>query len=1291
MPRTNDNVGGNSRIPPALPPRGYSSIPTAKVRDNPNSKSRGPSTRLIRPHVHLRSLSERSSSSVEDDGAAFRPLNLRSPTDSPARRPIRRHRSQARPDLREAMHEKNDLRELFSVALDSPQASVAHRRVFRHGASSTMTRRPATARPAAGRITSDDLDDGPALSTGRSNAPYDIWNGYGTGRVKSGAYAGRDSAGRILSGRSGRPMRPDTARGAGYTVVGSTRAATPSRPSTGKAGGRVSASPSPYAAELYDRFKAAQAEDEGRRSAQGGALRAASVVPQSGKAYRPMSAPAHHARPKPPVTTPPRQRPMLDILDVEEDGEDFQVDAATAAKTLKEHQAVKDGVVYYFNAPKREWDPSTTAVKAREMEIDRRAVAVAAYAQLRGCIEDLAPGKVTKELDAIDPLRLIELGMPSDNSLSVYRAMYKYSQHCHERMTAALAPVGQEAHEGLLHDVWTIFAAAWEAKAGELFPSQVSRAKGLAADLERMEEAINMLTAELEASRSEEARLTIESAERLEELIELRPLSGKTKEQMQRADFAERERDSWRRRAERLKEELQETKEDAANGWAAEARARDDAASREAELLAKLKEVEEAAAAKFAAAASAWDKERAEMFTELEAARAAKDEAERLAKLAKGNVGSLKADIAFLREKNAELEAARKDAEERSAAAEENAKTAFAARDAAEAAKAELEAKLLALEEQLKMEKKRADHAAARTTLTVAQLAKANKRIKSLEESNELKQALSDALEATERETERADAERDRADAERDRADAERARADAAEALVAELRHQLSNGEAALAEEREKTAAAQKHALELELTIAELKATQARLEAELQSALEREQALEARVATLEKELEAMKALIATLREELECERLRAEAALEKVAAMAAAAVTTAGTVEVGFERLIIGNGAQSAAAPTTPHLHHLVSGDTASVVVADTMRALVASVAGEAPFPGGEASAAAADAAFVVEDYRWAEIAAKVRLYVAATSDEIDGVHAELERWTQASIAVSESALAKAAAVTEALRETKAELKVTKAELADTKAELESTKSELAATKAEFETAKERIYALEAAVEHLKDELAKCRALLAESEEKAAAERADRMKQQFAGNAKAAMADKYRAEAEASAAEARAAKENAALAELIAEEKATEAAARIRELEERIRELEERIRELEGKVLDHAASRDAAHASHATTKVRLALSKSMKAEAGAPAPEGLQAHPVDWGEDGPQPYLKEGHIMTSTPVDVLPYQERLLEEYNDASIALKLNQPQAGDPIPPETEQGFNPAQVGHLGQRGGQ
>lgn len=134
---------------------------------------------------------------------------------------------------------------------------------------------------------------------------------------------------------------------------------------------------------------------------------------------------------------------------------------------------------------------------------------------------------------------------------------------------------------------------------------------------------------------------------------------------------------------------------------------------------------------------------------------------------------------------------------------------------------------------------------------------------------------------------------------------------------------------------------------------------------------------------------------------------------------------------------------------------------------------------------------------------------------------------------------------------------------------------------------------------------------------------------------------------------------------------------------------------------LEGQVNEHAASRASAHASHAATKVRLGLEKMKKAaQPGAPAfprsrsrEEMVESHMVDWGEEGLKPWLKEPQIMNATPDDIVAYQEKLLDEYNDASVALKLNQPQAHDSNArrrPGSDQGFDPSQMGHLGQRGG-
>jgi hypothetical protein len=79
------------------------------------------------------------------------------------------------------------------------------------------------------------------------------------------------------------------------------------------------------------------------------------------------------------------------------------------------------------------------------------------------------------------------------------------------------------------------------------------------------------------------------------------------------------------------------------------------------------------------------------------------------------------------------LEAAKKAAEERAAAAEASEATALAARDAAEAAKLALEALNAELTAKLTHETERADGVTGRLTLTVINLAKATKRVKALE------------------------------------------------------------------------------------------------------------------------------------------------------------------------------------------------------------------------------------------------------------------------------------------------------------------------------------------------------------------------------------------------------------------------------------------------------------------------------------------------------------------------------------------------------------------------------
>ena len=82
-------------------------------------------------------------------------------------------------------------------------------------------------------------------------------------------------------------------------------------------------------------------------------------------------------------------------------------------------------------------------VKGRECEIDRREKAMVAWEQLKSAVEDICPGAVTKELDAIEPIGLLKHGVQCEASLGMYRALFKYSQQCHEKIAAALAPAGQ--------------------------------------------------------------------------------------------------------------------------------------------------------------------------------------------------------------------------------------------------------------------------------------------------------------------------------------------------------------------------------------------------------------------------------------------------------------------------------------------------------------------------------------------------------------------------------------------------------------------------------------------------------------------------------------------------------------------------------------------------------------------------------------------------------------------------------------------------------------------------------
>jgi hypothetical protein len=290
--------------------------------------------------------------------------------------------------------------------------------------------------------------EGPSQSTGRSKSPYSIWNGYGVGRVKAGQYAGLDSARRIMSAKG---ERSTTSPGRHSAMTSPTNLAASSRgnqrPGTASGGfgngggGGVSVthtavvsgggSPTPYAAaEVYHKYKLSQTQPA-RPSSQaaerpgqggGGGVQRGQHGGGGGRQFRPISAPATRtANSRPSTAQHPhphqRQHPSLDLNEdeefspVAEDGEGFddfaeevEKSVGTLAKSmhcpgsaLTDHQVTSAaGCVYYFNAPHRESDPSLAALKAKETEIDKRAMAVVAHEQLKRCVEKIAPGEVSR-------------------------------------------------------------------------------------------------------------------------------------------------------------------------------------------------------------------------------------------------------------------------------------------------------------------------------------------------------------------------------------------------------------------------------------------------------------------------------------------------------------------------------------------------------------------------------------------------------------------------------------------------------------------------------------------------------------------------------------------------------------------------------------------------------------------------------------------------------------------------------------------------------------------------------
>lgn len=720
--------------------------------------------------------------------------------------------------------------------------------------------------------------------------------------------------------------------------------------------------------------------------------------------------------------------------------------------------------------------PPARFTRASESDVDRRTTAVMAHAQLKGVVEDMCPGAVTSELETLDPLRLLDLGVDPERSVSLYRTLYKYARKCaesHERVRDAVSPLGPDATAELLHHVWRVYAATWESAAGAVFPAQVVRAKELAPDLARAEDAVNALVSELGETKDELAATTAARDDAAAEAASLRPLTTQLETQTTRARTAETERDEWASRARDLESRLAaaEAANERLRRDAKDAEAR--AAATEAALRAEMASVRAAGDETLAAEKRRAAEELAEPTSRLARWERERDAAVAGEKDAKKITGALRADIAFLREQRGGAEAEKqaallraREAEDREAKGAANAKAAKARADDAERRATDAETRADAAEE-------RYATATARSLLLTSELAKSKKRVEALENSD-VKQALSMALRRAE------DAETTLEETIRDK-----------EALVARVAELETLNEEAN-RERRAAARALKYA---EAKVAELEGVVSKLEGEVKAleealAAERETVakLESRVAELASVVDRLEADVARLTAELEAETAARKDAQRRVREMRDGTLATTETAEKGLEK---------------------------------TTR-------------DAEATATAATNGFDADDARWGEVEAEIAAFCEAKGEELDATETALTEWTGEVGRVASQAMDKANAAvdqlvktTKELRETRAELsatidelRMTKLDLGKTKEALESTSAELAKTKKELKASSERVFALEEQVAHVSAELESATANLTEMTKSRDEEREGRLTAEVAKSAFRMLKNKHQAAAE---------------------------------------------------------------------------------------------------------------------------------------------------------------------------
>lgn len=857
-------------------------------------------------------------------------------------------------------------------------------------------------------------------------------------------------------------------------------------------------------------------------------------------------------------------------------------------------------------------DDEARFLKASDSEIDRQTTAVLAHEQLVGALATACPDAETlaSDLDALAPLRLVDAGVSPEHSIQLYKAIYKYAKGCDEAfhgvVSRVFAGVDQDSRDESLHAVWRVAGATWEASAGAAFPSQIGRLRAVEPELDEMTSAVNRLSAELAEATALLESARAESASRREEMERLSPYVGRAEDAARRAEAGEADRDAWREKCEFLETELEQTKETLGAEGAIRAEIKSESDRIERELRAELKYVAEHSAKKYAAAEANWARERVKLVDDVAVAESTEHAAREAEKDAKAITGTLKADIAFLREKRSGAEKERVAAIARAAQAEELEARATEQRDVARKDFAEKKAEAESLAASLKDMTEKHESAVGRLFYTTTRLEQQKRKVEELETRGDNMQ-LSVAIERAYDQENRAD------EAERELA--------ATKKELKELKALMKEFEAKFAEEKRRADDAEAKVEGLEATVAHLTTENDRLTAEVVALTEQLDVLKAKIAELETRIEELETEVATLKEEVKFQKKRADALSKQVKKMKKEIIKTDEAHDRGASRLVDGD-------------KNVTRMDAAKLRAAAVEEA---DAAGDSAAPkstkiaGAAATARGVDDAFGAQDAKWDAVIQNVATFAASVDDKLDGAATAFAEWSDASTSIARVAIDKAnGAVAElkatlaALRTTKAELERTKAELektlrelADAKEDLEKTKAELKKKTNELEDAKTTIYTLEQRADELEEGKAA-------AEKKAADERAGRMKAQFVGASMRAMKDKHRDDAEKNADEA---------ARLSADVAALEESA-------------ERDKE----------SRASAHAAHATTKMRLGLLKAgiMGAGGGGPGGGGGGDAP-----QGPQSFVSKARIMEGTPESMVPYMSNLADEYVDASVALK--------------------------------